>query len=354
VAHDRQRRAGIVLRVVGLSLAVAALAWTFRDTDPSKVGSLIGSLGGAGLLILLPHAWSLWVEAAGWRLAFQGMGQKLPLWGLFRARLATEALAQTLPLGVVLCESLKPRLLRSNCGADLATSLAGMAARKWLLIASQAVYVGGFALLAFPVLARVSESVLGAAGLPYVLLGAAAFLLLLAFVLFSLLSHGRLASRSFELLLRAPFLRRRLLAQRAKVSQADGRLQRFFGSARAVALPLPALLCGWLIEAADSALILHLLGVHLTWTTIGAVEVSSSFVRNLACVVPAGIGVQDLSYLAFLRALAVPDALEVTAAFLLLKRAKECFWALVGYAVLAVDLRPAPALSTNQEPSLSC
>jgi hypothetical protein len=343
------------LRVVGLSLAVATLAWTFRDTDPNEVGRLIGSLGGAGLLILLPQACALLVESAGWRLAFEGMGQRLPLLGLFRSRLATEALAQTLPLGVVLCESLKPALLRRNCGADLSTSLAGMAARKWLLVASQAVYVGGFALLAFPALAGVSEAVLGAQGLPYLLLGAAAFLLLLAFLLFSLLSHGRLASRSFELLVRVPFLRSRLLAQRAKVSQADGRLQRFFGSARAVALPLPAFLCGWLIEAAESALILHLLGVHLAWTTVGAVEVASSFVRNLACVVPAGLGVQDLSYLAFLRALAVPDALNVAAAFVLLKRAKECFWALVGYAVLALDLRPpAPALSTPQEPSLSC
>jgi hypothetical protein len=219
-----------------------------------------------------------------------------------------------------------------------------MAARKWLLIASQAVYVAGFALLAFPQLANISGSVLGAEGLPYVLMAAAICLLLLALLSFSLLSRGRLAVRAFELLVHVPFLRSRLLAQRTKVSQADGRLQRFFGSARAVALPLPLFLCSWLIEAAESALILHLLGVHLTWTTLGAVEVSSSFVRNIACVVPAGLGVQDLSYLTFLRALEVPDALDVAAAFLVLKRAKECFWALVGYVLLALDLRPGRSL----------
>ena len=332
------------MRSVGLCLAVATLGWTFRDTDSSKVGGLLGSLGGACLLILLPQACALLVEAAGWRLAFQGMGQRMPLFGLFRVRLATEALAQTLPLGAVLCESLKPALLKRTCGAELSTSLAGMAVRKWSLIASQAVYVAGFALLAFPVLSDISESVLGAQGLPYVLLGAAAFLVLLAFLLFSLLSHGRLASRSLELLMHVPFLRSRVQTQRAKVLQADGRLQRFFASGRAVALPLPAFLCGWLIEAAETALILHLLGVQLPWTTVGAVEVSASFVRNLACVVPAGLGVQDLSYLAFLRALAVPDALDVAAAFLLLKRAKECFWALVGYLLLAFDLRSTRSL----------
>jgi hypothetical protein len=55
--------------------------------------------------------------------------------------------------------------------------------------------------------------------------------------------------------------------------------------------------------------------------------------------VPAGLGVQDLSYLAFLRALQVPDALNVAAAFLLLKRSKECFWSMIGYALLALELR---------------
>jgi hypothetical protein len=36
----------------------------------------------------------------------------------------------------------------------------------------------------------------------------------------------------------------------------------------------------------------------------------------------------------------VPDVLNVAAAFLLLKRSKECFWAVVGYVVLALELRP--------------
>jgi uncharacterized membrane protein YbhN (UPF0104 family) len=58
-------------------------------------------------------------------------------------------------------------------------------------------------------------------------------------------------------------------------------------------------------------------------------------------MVPAGLGIQDASYVAFLRALHVPDALNVAAAFLLLKRSKEIFWAICGYVVLAVELRGA-------------
>jgi glycosyltransferase 2 family protein len=330
-----------VIRVVGISLAVATLAWTFRGTEPERIAALLGRVGAAGLLILLPQLLSLLVESFGWRLAFEAMGSRLSLGGLFRARLATEALAQTLPMGVVFCESMKPVLLARNCGADLSTSLSGMAARKWLLVSSQSLYVASFGLLAFPVLVATSRPLLGAPGLPYLVLGGAGLLLLLAAVSYGLLAHGRLAWRIHGLLSQLPWawLRAKLSPLQSRCAHTDEQLKRFFERALSSPLPLLAFLMGWLLESVDTFVILHVLGVHLSWTTVGALEVSASFLRNVAFMVPAGLGVQDVSYLAWLRALGVPDALNVAAAFLVLKRGKECFWALVGYAVLALDLR---------------
>jgi uncharacterized membrane protein YbhN (UPF0104 family) len=136
------------------------------------------------------------------------------------------------------------------------------------------------------------------------------------------------------------WLRGRLSSLEACLADTDGQLATFFASAWSSPLPVLAFLLGWLLEAADTWLILHLLGVRLPWATVGALEVSASFLRNVAFMVPAGLGVQDLSYLAFLRALNVADALNVAAAFLLFKRCKECFWAIAGYAILAFELRP--------------
>jgi hypothetical protein len=342
--------------VIGLSLALTSLWWTFRDTEPQRVAALVGRVGVAGVLTLVPQLLSLFVESVGWRLAFEGMGRRLPLAGLFRTRLATEALAQTLPLGVVFCESMKPLLLARNCGAGLGTSLAGMAARKWLLLGSQSLYVATFALLGWSMLARISRRVLGAAGLPYALVGAALTLLLLASVMFAMLGRGRQAARLCGWLLKLPLprLRRALEQSRSKFTQTDGLLQRFFASAFASPWSLLAFFGGWLLEAVDTALILWLLGVQLPWTAVGALEVSASFLRNVAFIVPAGLGVQDLSYLTFLRALGVPDALNVAAAFLLLKRAKELFWAAFGYAVLALDLRDGAPLAVPLEVDPSC
>jgi uncharacterized membrane protein YbhN (UPF0104 family) len=324
---------------------VLTLVWTFHGVDPRRVLVLVASIGGGGVLILLPQLLSLLVESFGWQLAFGTMGERLPLLGLFRARLATEALAQTLPAGVVFCESMKPLLLARTCGAPLSTSLAGMAARKWLLVVSQSLYVGGFAVLGWSALRGISVEMTGGGGLSYALLGAAGLLLALDVTSYGLLAHGRVASRLFAALSRIPstWLRARLSPLESRCAHTDGQMRRFFENVLRSPWPVLAFACGWLLEAAETLLILYLLGVRLPWTTIGAVEVSSSFLRNVAFMVPAGLGVQDLSYVTFFRALHLPDALELAAAFLLLKRCKECFWAAIGYVILAFDLRPLQA-----------
>jgi hypothetical protein len=216
-----------------------------------------------------------------------------------------------------------------------------MAARKWLLLGSQALYVGGFAVLGFGVLRRISSAVVGGSALPYLMVGSALLLALLALLSFVLLSRGRVASRVYALLARIPVARFRaaLSASHEKFSHTDGELERFFASALRSPLPVLAFLMGWLLEAAETVLILRLLGVELPLVTIGATEVAASFLRNVAFVVPAGLGIQDAGYLAFLSALGVPDTLNVTAAFLLLKRSKECCWAAIGYLVLGIELR---------------
>jgi uncharacterized membrane protein YbhN (UPF0104 family) len=324
--------------------------WSFRDTDLDKVGTLLKGVGGAAALILLPQFMSLFTESLGWRLAFEKMGRPVPLLGLFRVRVATEALAQTLPMGVVFCESMKPVLLGRHCGTTLQTSLAGMAARKWLLLGSQSVYIGGFALLGFGVLNEISHGVIGAPGLPFLVMAAALLSVAVTAVSFAVLSRGRVATRLYELLIRVRIesFRRALIKSHQKFAETDGELQRFFATAFS---PVPnlAFLGGWLFETIETVLILRLLGVDLTLATIGAMEVSASFLRNIMFVVPAGLGVQDLGYLTFLRALGVPDALNVAAAFLVLKRAKEAFWAAVGYGLLALDLRSSAPLRARIE-----
>lgn len=347
---DRKQRSLLGLRASGALVALGLLAWTFRELDWGRVSAVLDGLGAPALLLVpLPMGAALLVESFGWARAFRRFGRELPFWGLFRVRVSSEALALTLPAGMLFGESLKPFLLARHCRLPLEASLAGMAVRKHLLLLSQAVYIGCFAVLGAPYLERASQGSFGA-GLVACLLAAALACALLAVGSAMLLARGRLAERLLGALSRLPLAACRGLSQRAgaRCAAADGALARFFaGSTLGAALPGLGFLVGWFCEAAETYLLLRLLGLELPFAAVGACEVAMSFLRHVTFVLPAGLGVQDLGYVAALRALGVADPLAVGAAFVLLKRGKEMVWAVVGFTLLAADLRPRAARSAG-------
>ena len=109
------------------------------------------------------------------------------------------------------------------------------------------------------------------------------------------------------------------------------------------ALVVPMLLyaAGWLVRGVETYLFLRLLGADVPFTTALVVETAIIVVRSVAVPVPAGLGVQDVGYVLCLRALGVPDATTVGTAFVLLKRGKDLFWILVGFALMAFGERPS-------------
>jgi uncharacterized membrane protein YbhN (UPF0104 family) len=81
--------------------------------------------------------------------------------------------------------------------------------------------------------------------------------------------------------------------------------------------------------------------VELPLLTAVVVETAIIVLRSVAVPVPAGLGVQDVGYVLCLKALDVPDATTVGTAFVLLKRGKDLFWILAGFALLALGERGA-------------
>jgi len=80
-----------------------------------------------------------------------------------------------------------------------------------------------------------------------------------------------------------------------------------------------------------------------------AFEPVVSFARSAAFFIPAGLGVQDAGYMAFLQHAGIPDAVNRAAAFVLLKRFKEIIWIAVGWILLLATR--ARALERGQPPS---
>lgn len=329
-----------MIRLLGLAAAAAILWIAFREVNVRRVREMIAGLGWPALLIPLPMLVTFCCETLGWRGSFRVIGRRVPFWPLLRVRITTDALTHSLPGGVLFCESAALLLLKRHCKVPLDEGAAGLAARKFLLLASQALYVGLIFAFGYSYLRSSSERVLGSDGLPWVALAISLILATAAFAFSSVLRRGALASRIHNWLLRLPTARLRgfLQKQRDKFEQTDDHMARWFGAGpRRLTAPAPWFLAGWIAESFETWLILHLLGVELPFVAVASFEVVLAFLRHVLVILPAGLGVQDAGYAAFLAALGVPEALSAGAAFVLLKRSKEVLWAALGYALLLTD-----------------
>jgi uncharacterized membrane protein YbhN (UPF0104 family) len=168
-----------------------------------------------------------------------------------------------------------------------------------------------------------------------------------------LLARGSLAAGLRRLLRRLPIaaVRRRLWLARAAFGETDQRLRRVFrGRGVPLVLPLVAYAMTWAVESFETFAILRLLGAPLSWPQVAALEPATSLLRAVAFVLPAGLGVQELSYLGLLAALQVPQAATVAAALAIVKRSKEAVWALAGYGLLGLAWRAGPLAAGEQAP----
>jgi hypothetical protein len=346
VQRDRARWLN-ALRIVAAATALILFARVLAAADVRRVAELVHGVGVAGVaLVLVPPFLALSCEAYGWKIAFAALGRRVRFRPLLRVRIATEALAQSLPLGVAFAESTKPHLLGRHCGLGVAEAVAGMAARKYLLLASQSVYVLVLSAGGFAALQGASKTLIGVPGLGYFACAAGAALGAAALFIALTLRKSELARGTFALLQRIPGARLRgWLSRREPAFVAtDGAVARFFRADARRTFPAGvAFGAAWFIESLETYLILRLLGVELDFATVASFEVVLSLVRNVVFVLPAGLGVQDLGYVACFAACGVPHAASVGAAFVLLKRAKELFWIALGYGFLLSDVTPAAA-----------
>jgi uncharacterized membrane protein YbhN (UPF0104 family) len=349
---ERDRR-GHFLKLLGLALGVALIAWVFRDVELSAIANRLAAIGPlGGLLVLLPALGSGLLETVGWHGVFSLIGTRIGFPALFRVRTATEAAAQTLPAGVVVSESLKVALL-SRGGMAVDAAVSGTLARKYLLMTSQSAYIVLAALFGYGALEALSHHLLGRGGFTPLLVLVGLGIGLGALGIRSLLSHGRLATRLRARLGRIPSrrLERAFANSESWSSSMDHRIERFFRVRSRDELAVTAwFLGGWLFESLETFLLLWLVGVPLDFGTAMAVEVVLSMLRMAVFIVPGGLGIQDAGYALFLHALGVPDATAAGAAFAVLKRSKELAYALLGYALLALELRPERDFRNGRKP----
>jgi uncharacterized protein (TIRG00374 family) len=337
------------------TLAALGLLWlVFRHADVGRIRALLTA---APWLLATPifYFFVLACDALGWQRVVMNEGKSVSWRGLLTVRTASEALGLSLPSGGVLAEGMAVYLLRTHCGIPGGLAVASLAARRFFIFLSFGVTLAASAVVGHALLTDISPRVLGRPGLGWVVPVAALVVLGAAFGLRAGLLGGELVGKVFRALHKVPIDRlRAFLEKRAEsFSEVDRQVEAALTGPRGGPVLTTIIYCGiWLSESCETWFILSLLGAGLSFVTVFSFESGLTLLRGLAFFTPSGLGVQDLGYLALLKGFNVPQATNVAAAFVLVKRSKEIFWIIIGYLLLARHAwRPSAAAGDGSTPA---
>jgi uncharacterized protein (TIRG00374 family) len=324
------------LRIAVVAIGAAAVVRLIRAADFGHVTDLVQHAGWPLALVLLPTGVAMGVDAQGWRLVLRALGHAVSWPALVRARLAVESVVLAAPGGPVAGEAMKVGLLRWRAGVPVAAGAASLALTKACLWGSEAAYL----LIATAALAAGAGGAMRALG--PLTLGGAAIVATLSAVSFAALRDGSVAARVGGVLRRVPVerVRRWIDARREALVTLDATASSFFAAPWPLRLQcLLTFTVEWLVEGAETLLILRCIGVDIEVGQALALDGVTSLLRALAFFVPAGLGVQDVTQLLLLQRLGVPDAPASAAALIFIKRTKEVFWVFTGSLFFAGSKR---------------
>jgi uncharacterized protein (TIRG00374 family) len=314
-----------LLAGVGLALLVVLV----HQVGPRRLIALLAGLGWWAPLLFVPYALGAVLDVEGWRVTFAG--PRPPRWLLFRVRLSGETLNSVTPTAYLGGEPVKAYLLR-RFGVPLgegATSV--ILAKTALTIAQIAFVVIGAALF---VLER-GGAWSGASTLAAMTAGAVVVTALL--VRWQRRAPVSLVARIGRRL----FPRARALQNlEHRAGEIDERLRTFYGARWQAAVASVLLhLAGWFAGAAETYLVMPLIGLPITWSDAVVIEALAQPVRLVGLVVPGTLGVFEASGMVIFGLLGLTP--ELGLAMMLLKRLRELGYSLVGLGFLA-RLRPGP------------
>lgn len=325
------------LRWVAFAACVLLFVHALAKADLKAAWGRIEAIGPSALLVVVPFPFALGMDAWAWQRLLAALDRKVPWLTLFQVRVATEAVTNSAPAGAVWADAIAPVLVSRRTGIRMSDVFAASTAKRWTVVRMHGAYVTLATAFGMPAILHVSRALMGSDLLLLLVLGAALTLVLLSIGIEALASRGQVAGRISGKLGSARFLRLKtwIEARRHHFLHADAQLARLSKDKRTGAAASWRMLFLWVIEGLESYVIFRLLGAPLGLVEVLAFDAMLSVVRSSAMFAPAGIGVQDVGYLAVLQAYGVPDAESLGPAFIVLKRLKEALWIAIGFVILA-------------------
>jgi len=325
------------LRWTAFALCIGLFVWGLAHTDVRAGVARMIAIGPIVLVVLAPFPIALALDTAAWRVLMGSLGHRVPWLPLYKVRLGTEAVNNSTPGGMVWGEALAPVLVARRTGVPVSDVIAASMAKRWIVVRMHATYVALAAALGYPALSRASRALVGGDAMVVVVVVGAFGLVLLAMGIEALTARGHVAGRVSGFIGRRRFrgVQKWIEGRRHHFTHADEQIAKLSRDDRSARKASAWLFGMWVVEGIETFLILHLLGADIGLVEVMSFDAALSVVRSAAVFAPAGIGIQDVGYLAVLEAYGVPAASGIAPAFVLIKRLKEAVFVAIGFVMIA-------------------
>ncbi len=342
----------VLLVKTGIVAAFGYFLWhEFAHADLNRIAALLSQTGLLLAFAVLPSAAMYAVDSYAWNLCFARSASRFPFHRAYIIRIATDAVHNSIPAGVALAETAKALIARNELGIPLTDGFAaGMIAKINTAAAQSLFIVIGLSVLAVN-LSGGSQFSAGAGESMYV---AAAFAIAAGVALAWRMYRGSAFGRVYAVLRRIPFKRFSAVLDTRKKAFVD--LDHYISSfarhhARELYTSLALFFMGWMCAACETWIILDLLGNGANYLDALAIESAVSLLRIVFFFLPGGAGVQEAGIVALFASFGFADPVSLSAAFIIVRRAKELVWIAAGYGLfLPLGFDPFhPLLHTTQK-----
>ena len=318
-------------RVFGAALGVAAVVYVASQADWATGRRLLLNIGALWPLVLLPFLVSMLCSTAAWQVTLYQLGFQVAFPPLLRMRIVAEGVVGAVPGGALVTETLKPFWLNRSFAVPMGAATASVVLTKAFVVQSEGAYLLLSVALAYSTWSATTHLLAGPVSWLWDALPLVGLMLVIGgTVLLYALQKGT-AVRVLQWLLRRiplPFLQRSLDRKQHFFDSTAGSFATFFGTAgiTTCGMAFAFTLGQWLFEAAETFLILRLLGLHPSFTQALLVESLLSAVRAVMFFLPGGLGAQEVAAFFLLGIIGIPDPKGAVTAWAFTRRSKEVFW----------------------------